>query len=687
LPKEWTNPGEVYLEAEILPPTGLSECDGCNDAANRIRVSNVTFNQVPNFSQSLVHIVSVNRKQGNTTYSPTQAEIQSQVDFLQRLYPVDETTLPTQANATLADNDDQLSGSERCDLIMGKLKSAFGNKAGKLAVHAIMDTGYPCAGAGGGGYSFGNTKSSDTQSHEVGHAIGLNHAGNPPGHGSLCPRPDGGNCAECVNNWCDTDWPWPGGTIGAFGFDVFNMDVVPPVRLECKTEGVCDNGINEDGDTWINGWPMIDEDCPGKGPDWTNHPHDVMSYGPCGVWISPRNWTRIYNAFTGSNLSYLKKSGGESTSAAAGNLNGESSNLIRVTGGSAGVSPAKYLMIRGRLVENQGWVFLPGYEMEFPAGTSDETGTGEYHIQLLNVEGKILSELFFNIIQEHMDILELEGRTSLTSTPSFNELLLLPEGVTTVLFMHGTEILAEITRTPSEPDVQILSPNASGFEGQPDNPVIVWNGQDNDGDVLHYMVQYSSRTNETGVPVWETIGTDLVGPELSVSLDRFAGSDNAMVRVLVTDGFNTSAAVSPAFHVSNKPPKTRIISPDNNAIFEAGSRVVVLGTSFDMEDGSLSSEDLTWHSSIDGLIGPGHEVDLAVLSPGVHEVTLTGMDINGQTGSAVITVQVLERINTQPLQKLAEQFRWMAQALMTLMVTLFHFIGRSAVNRKGAYRS
>jgi hypothetical protein len=161
LPKEWTNPGEVYLEAEILPPTGLSECDGCNDAANRIRVSNVTFNQVPNFSQSLVHIVSVNRKQGNTTYSPTQAEIQSQVDFLQRLYPVDETTLPTQANATLADNDDQLSGSERCDLIMGKLKSAFGNKAGKLAVHAIMDTGYPCAGAGGGGYSFGNTKSSD----------------------------------------------------------------------------------------------------------------------------------------------------------------------------------------------------------------------------------------------------------------------------------------------------------------------------------------------------------------------------------------------------------------------------------------------------------------------------------------------------------------------------------------------
>jgi hypothetical protein len=56
LPKEWTKAGDIYLEAEILPPTGL-ECYGYNDAANRIRVSKVTFNQVPNFSQNLVHLV------------------------------------------------------------------------------------------------------------------------------------------------------------------------------------------------------------------------------------------------------------------------------------------------------------------------------------------------------------------------------------------------------------------------------------------------------------------------------------------------------------------------------------------------------------------------------------------------------------------------------------------------------
>jgi hypothetical protein len=291
LAKEWTNPGVIYLEAEILPPPGLSECDGCNDAANRIRVSDVKFNQVPDFSQSLVHVVRIDRKLGSNTFTPTQAEIDAQVNYLRDLYPVDETTLPTLLNGTMTlEDDEKLSLDDRCNRVNGLVADAFKNRAGKLAVHAIIDQDYPCAGMGGGGYSYSRPNAVDSMAHEVGHAVGLLHSGNPPGHVTYCPRPDGGDCAECINNTCDTDWPWLHGTIGAFGFNVFSMDVIPPVRLECKTGGLCDNGLNEDGDFWPgpDGWPRIDEDCPGKpespgiGTDWTNHPHDIMSYGPCG---------------------------------------------------------------------------------------------------------------------------------------------------------------------------------------------------------------------------------------------------------------------------------------------------------------------------------------------------------------------------------------------------------------------
>jgi hypothetical protein len=152
-----------------------------------------------------------------------------------------------------------------------------------------------------------------------------------------------------------------------------------------------------------------------------------------------------------------------------------------------------------------------------------------------------------------------------------------------------------------------------------------------------------------GEPLWETIGMDLTCRQLAVSLNDVAGSNNARIRVLATDGFNTSTAVSPVFVVGNKPPKASILSPDSNVIFETGSRVVALGTAFDMEDGSLSPEDLTWNSNIDGFIGMGHQIDLAVLSPGIHEIILRGEDSSGQIGSAVITVHVTERINTQPI--------------------------------------
>ncbi|NOX63658.1 MAG: hypothetical protein GXP42_17170, partial [Chloroflexi bacterium] len=64
---------------------------------------------------------------------------------------------------------------------------AFPNRANRQAVYAVVDNGFDCSGRGGGGYAYGRPNMPNSFPHEVGHAVGLNHAGPPPGHGPICP--------------------------------------------------------------------------------------------------------------------------------------------------------------------------------------------------------------------------------------------------------------------------------------------------------------------------------------------------------------------------------------------------------------------------------------------------------------------------------------------------------------------
>ncbi len=56
-----------------------------------------------------------------------------------------------------------------------------------------------------------------------------------------------------------------------------------------------------------------DEECPGQPDadppgDWAADPHDLTSYGSCTLWVSPRTWIRMFNAFTNGNGPFPKQS-------------------------------------------------------------------------------------------------------------------------------------------------------------------------------------------------------------------------------------------------------------------------------------------------------------------------------------------------------------------------------------------
>jgi len=287
LPEEWTVPGTIYLEAYVQAPAGLDECAGCRDSSNTIRLHGIKFESVPNFND-LILFVSCDRvdvKKSGQTFRPTQQQISDAINYAGKRLPIDETTLPTQVAAWSW--IDEIGDCEDAKNDLGTYAASTPGQ--RKAVFALGDSQFPCAGLGGGGNAVGLTP--DSVDEELGHAVGLLHAGNPPGHW-FCPQNDGvcskdkadGCCSECskLNEkgekqfcCCDTDWPWPHGTIGAFGFDTQTLEVFPPDF---------DDGNDQD-------------------------PHDFMSYGGKvdWDWVSPRTWIRMYNVFTGNSLSWPKK--------------------------------------------------------------------------------------------------------------------------------------------------------------------------------------------------------------------------------------------------------------------------------------------------------------------------------------------------------------------------------------------
>jgi hypothetical protein len=254
LPEAWTEPDRIYLEGEVIPPQGLQECPDCGDAANRIRVTEVVFNSMPLPVNGLIHVVRIRRNlDGQITY-PSQSEIDNALDGVGKVLPLDEGTLPGYANQTITFFDDASQSSEvRSSRVLDSLPMPFfGNILGLIDDGFGGHSGLGRVGEGlcyAKAYKFGKTSAPE----ELGHAIGLLHAG-----------PDGeGHRNECDNDFCEDSWPYPHGTTGAFGFDVYDMEAIP-----------C--GVTE------------------------SDPHDIMSYGCCN-WVSPRTWIRFFNKFTWSN--------------------------------------------------------------------------------------------------------------------------------------------------------------------------------------------------------------------------------------------------------------------------------------------------------------------------------------------------------------------------------------------------
>jgi hypothetical protein len=161
-----------------------------------------------------------------------------------------------------------------------------------------------------------------------------------------------------------------------------------------------------------------------------------------------------------------------------------------------------------------------------------------------------------------------------------------------------------------------------------------WQADHPDGEPLSFIVLYSPSADE-----WQAVSLTQRENFAVVDFDALPGGESCRVRVLASDGANTTAVNSQPFQVPRKGLRPFIVYPDDGATVTAGVPILLDGQAFHWEDPEREADTMTWRSSVDGQLGEGNRID-AALSPGLHEIVLT-VESGDDRGEAFVAVTAL----------------------------------------------
>jgi hypothetical protein len=294
----------------------------------------------------------------------------------------------------------------------------------------------------------------------------------------------------------------------------------------------------------------------------------------------------------------------------------------------------EYLVGGGYIVDGLVTMPRPFYRLTYPAGTSDEAGEGPYALELQDAGGTPLFTRYFDTVGDTYGIGEGMGY--------FREKVPWQAGTARIVLKEGQTVLRITHVSANPPEVTLLSPNGGEFWPPYGEQTVTWTGSDADGDPLRYALQYSPDDWNT----WKAVATNLVGESYTLDVGRLAGSDTARLRVIASDGVNTSQDDSDStFTVEGKPPEVYIIYPLDSSTFLPGRLVVLEGAGTDLEDGPLTDETLfTWSSSLEGELGVGRELRFDDLRPGWHTITLEATDSDHFVGQDSVSISIGSRV-------------------------------------------
>ena len=255
------------------------------------------------------------------------------------------------------------------------------------------------------------------------------------------------------------------------------------------------------------------------------------------------------------------------------------------------------------------------------------TEPGDYWLDQLDTAGTVLSSEGFGV--------NFYGPArGITTETAFRVSAPLETGCSKVQLRHGTKVLFSRAVSAHTPAVAILSPAGGETVNAPFE--LRWSASDTDGDALTFSVYYLRDGVEPSV-----IARNLATNSFHWDPSMVAGSTQARIAIAASDGFNEGVGTSAAFTVTKKGPVVTILSPSDGIAVPSGDTVALIGGGFDPEDGYLPDSAFTFSSDLQGTLYPLHNsVIEASLSEGVHTITLSGVDSDGNTNQTSITVTV-----------------------------------------------
>ncbi|MBI1842659.1 MAG: hypothetical protein HYR88_17610 [Verrucomicrobia bacterium] len=229
----------------------------------------------------------------------------------------------------------------------------------------------------------------------------------------------------------------------------------------------------------------------------------------------------------------------------------------------------------------------------------------------------------------------LAGVDSPGDTTAFFQVMAWEPATSRVQIWNGADILAEQIVSAHKPKLAIAAPHLD-VAGHSLN--LAWTASDDDGDGLLFTVLYSPDKGNS----WDVVKAGYAGLQLSLDSDLLAGGNQALIRVLVTDGLNTTIATTAPFIIPKHAPKVVISGVNPGERIAYGEPRMLFGLGYQPEYGTLESSRLTWTlAGPTKLTGMGTKFSLTDLAPGPYKITLTALGVDNQTGASTVPFEVL----------------------------------------------
>ena len=309
-----------------------------------------------------------------------------------------------------------------------------------------------------------------------------------------------------------------------------------------------------------------------------------------------------------------------------------------------GAAVGEFWTVSGLLPAGGGVQFGPLFTIETEAETA--LGSGSHHIEVRDAAGGALFTRFFTPSEPRTE--SVEGM-DVDGIGVFYQLVPVQDGAARIVLVddEGVEI-GSLEFGGVAPTVSIDQP--TGGETIDGIGQLMWSISDPDSSEHWSWVEYSS----DGGASWASLGQFKDDVTLAEDFDLLPGSSgSALLRVTVSDGINTGSATSQPFSVGTKVPSVQIIGPASGSIFQEQAIVWLRASAYDVDDGILDEDSVVWESERDGDLGTGASLPLTTLSQGLHGITVTGTDIDGNAASASIGIVIAGGPPTLALDVLA----------------------------------